>query len=419
MADFDFERPILHNDAQFLADSRTIVTPAQQWALAAEFPIEPSRGERLRVRLLARVDQGSVVIGTQPKAQSGFYDSVVQPAGPFRTIDLDMPPGGGGSILVQNANEVGPSRALLAFLGAEPIPAETLPATTLGPKLGDVLVDPSLFDDLPRFDGLIPGGFVIDWAGTKTRMDYETWSVEIRNVITHDRMLRVDIPYHRELLLDWAPLVLAAKTASDVFRAAALGAGWGRWIAAAGHIARMLGKDYRLLGVEAEPDHFRWIEQHFRDNDIDLERCMLVHGAATGRPGFCYFQTGNPAEWYGQSIRPDSEASRPGVMRVQAVTIEGLIARMPYIDYLMTDIQGAELDFFSCSPELLDDRIRMVNIGTHSLEIEKGLRALFSALEWNCLYDIQLGTTRRVICGEHDNLVPFEDGVQVWVNPKL
>ena len=36
------------------------------------------------------------------------------------------------------------------------------------------------------------------------------------------------------------------------------------------------------------------------------------------------------------------------------------------------DIQGAELDFLSYRPELLDAKVRLVNIGTHSAKIEVG-----------------------------------------------
>jgi hypothetical protein len=49
------------------------------------------------------------------------------------------------------------------------------------------------------------------------------------------------------------------------------------------------------------------------------------------------------------------------------------------LDYMHMDIQGAELDFRSYRPELLDAKVRLVNIGTHSAKIEVGLRQLFNA----------------------------------------
>jgi hypothetical protein len=129
------------------------------------------------------------------------------------------------------------------------------------------------------------------------------------------------------------------------------------------------------------------------------------------------FAVGDPQAWYGQSIRPSAEGG--DVRRVEAVTIEGVLARCRPLDYLHMDIQEAELDFLSYCPDLLDEHVRMVNIGTHSLEIESGLRDLFTELRWTSLYDVQLGTTRKVRVGGDIADVEFGDGVQVWRNPKL
>jgi hypothetical protein len=64
--------------------------------------------------------------------------------------------------------------------------------------------------------------------------------------------------------------------------------------------------------------------------------------------------------------------------------------------------------------------VRLVNIGTHSVEIEVGLRKLFRRLAWACLYDVSLGLTYAIRVG--DTVVPavkFGAGVQVWRNPQL
>jgi hypothetical protein len=64
--------------------------------------------------------------------------------------------------------------------------------------------------------------------------------------------------------------------------------------------------------------------------------------------------------------------------------------------------------------------VRLVNIGTHSAEIEAGLRKLFKGLAWECLYDVRLGSRIPVRLGnELGPEVEFGDGIQVWRNPRL
>ena len=153
-----------------------------------------------------------------------------------------------------------------------------------------------------------------------------------------------------------------------------------------------------------------------RENRFDPSRYTLLEAAATGRPGFVFFAVGDARSWYGQSIQASGEGEN--VRRVRAVTVEDVLAHYSPLDYLHMDIQGAELDFLSYRSELLNDQVRMVNVGTHSREIETALRRLFSSLRWTNLYDVELGTTRRVRVGDAVHDIEFGDGVQVWANPK-
>jgi hypothetical protein len=83
------------------------------------------------------------------------------------------------------------------------------------------------------------------------------------------------------------------------------------------------------------------------------------------------------------------------------------------------DIQGAELDVLSSHPDLIDDKVRLINIGTHSSEIEAGLRKLFKSLKWEAVYDVRLGSSMLVRVGSKEHVVEFGDGAQIWRNPKL
>jgi hypothetical protein len=59
--------------------------------------------------------------------------------------------------------------------------------------------------------------------------------------------------------------------------------------------------------------------------------------------------------------------------------------------------------------------VKRLHIGTHSKEIEAGLRQLLSAHGWRCHADYPLSSTSETPWGP----VSFENGVQSWVNPGL
>src|SRR6266542_3679495 len=87
---------------------------------------------------------------------------------------------------------------------------------------------------------------------------------------------------------------------------------------------------------------------------------------------------------------------------------------------MQMDIQGSELDFLSAKPEVLEQCVRQVNIGTHSASIERTLRRFFTSLGWVSRWDVPLNGQAYVRLGDAESqLLTFGDGVQVWVNPAL
>jgi len=232
------------------------------------------------------------------------------------------------------------------------------------------------------------------------------------------------------------PLLEAVNAAGRTFVMIALGAGWGRWLSAGAFASEQTGREYRLVGVEAEPQHFEWMERHFRDNNLKREWSRLIHAAASDRSGTSWFRVGNAAAWYGQSIMPDDEVAQAGtdeaqvaseiehlgtrLRRIRAVDMEEIIGDLELVDYIHLDIQGSELDVLSARPDLLQSRVKMINIGTHSERIERRLRQYFGALGWTCRYDVPLTTKVLIRCGEESpREVEFGDGVQVWQNVAL
>lgn len=151
--------------------------------------------------------------------------------------------------------------------------------------------------------------------GNLTRADYWAFSTEIRAIYDRERHEPFSTPSIDDNIFDWLVLLEAVAEAKDSFTMAALGAGWGRWLVARAFATKQLGDlPVRLIGVEAEPTHFKWMLEHFADNGIDPADHVLIEAAASGRSGHAWFYFGKPDAWYGQSIIDDRTLDQaPGV----------------------------------------------------------------------------------------------------------
>ena len=305
-------------------------------------------------------------------------------------------------------------------------------------------LDEGIFATFPPFEGITPGGYTRDFMGVLTRGYFWVYPEEFTEAIGKTRKERITYPDDHELILDWYPFLQSVIAAKGKFTIAAIGAGWGRWICAGAFAAKYLSKDYFLIGVEAEPDHFRYMKQHMKDNNIDRKKYRLILAAATNYCGHCWFHVGNPTRWYGQSlvsekalkeITPTSIILKildllnirsrimyegRAVQRMPCVDLKEVVRNQNYIDYMMLDIQEAEEMFLTRYPEILQKTVKMVNVGTHGNTIENNLRKYFSDLGWTNTFDIPMNSKVRFNIGEkRTDTIQFGDGVQVWVNPDL
>jgi FkbM family methyltransferase len=409
-----------------MGEALRVTTASRQWAYAVEFPpqdVSPSAHKGFEIKLRARVRQGAIGFGVLTLDGAGYQQEIeVAENDESEAVELVLPATAAlGSLILRNTASDGASSVEVEIVGCEFVSDNEQGETT------EIVVDPEIFRSFRPWSGWVSEGFFADWTGIKTRIDVWAFSADFLEIFNKGRHEKHDLPLigepgEEEHVLDWASLAQAIQGSSELFRMAALGAGWGRWLAAGGALASQVGRNYRLLGVEAEPKHFEWLLRHFRENGIAENRYIAVNAAATGKPGDCWFETGNPQGWYGQSVRSDEDAREQGVQlrRTKGITLDGVLELLSPLDYMHMDIQGTELDFLLYRPELLDAKVRLVNIGTHSAQIEVGLRRLFKRLGWECLYDVRLSSKHRLRVG--DKVVPsvkFGDGVQVWRNPRL
>jgi FkbM family methyltransferase len=286
----------------------------------------------------------------------------------------------------------------------------------------------------PIYDA--PPGWDVNFLGVRTRVEFFSLYEELADFSTTRRVVTVP-PVPNEDYFEWVTLMEAAVEARERFTMIELGAGWGRWLANAALAVRQIsGLPVTLVGVESEPQHFAWMEQHLDDNGIKPEERKLVRAAVSAKDGYVWVQVGDAARWYGQSIVPGRTPAaaqarfaplcqfvRRGVargdgrslQRVPAVSLTTLLRPLDRVDLIDVDIQGAEADVLEPAAAALDAKVRRLYVGTHDADVEVRLRGLFEGLGWKAIYDFPSNSTSETDWGR----IIFEDGAQTWLNPRL
>lgn len=249
-------------------------------------------------------------------------------------------------------------------------------------------------------------GFRVNFLGVKTREAFFTqWGDRRRST--------ADYPDFDEEYFEWIDLLESVTQAESHFTMLELGAGFGYWLSnAAAALKQCAPLPYTLIGVEAEPTHFRWMKEHLQENGVDLSRCRLIQAAVADRDGTIGFHVGEtpqggPADWYGQSIG--------GPEQVRAVSLSALLEPLHKVDLIDLDVEGAELQILEVGASQLNAKVKRVHIETHSHEIESGLRSLFARLGWQNLCDYPCHGEVETEWGR----IVFQGGVQSWINPRF
>jgi FkbM family methyltransferase len=241
-------------------------------------------------------------------------------------------------------------------------------------------------------------------------------------------------PDRDEEYFEWIDVVESVLAAKDRYVMVELGAGYGRWAARAACVARRRGLRFHVVAVEAEPVHFKWLQKTLRDNGVKSSERTEINAAVASRRGTVQFYVGadglDASSWYGQAIAfPDvvgtgghyagravtRHASGCSSICVETVTLADILRPFPITDLVDIDVQGEELAVISSSVPTINSKVKRLHIGTHSAEIEAGIRAIMTAQRWKCLGDYPGHATNNTPWGE----IAFADGVQRWVNPRL
>ena len=276
------------------------------------------------------------------------------------------------------------------------------------------MIDHPVFEQFSRVTSETSGLHMYDFLGGATRVSNNRgWA---KHALGPGKMQTPGMPAKNEHYLDWITLLTTVSKAKGTFRMAELGAGWAPWLVRGALAAKQIPEitACELLAVEADPTHYSWVLEHFRDNGLDPDDHTILFGAATDKPGMLQFPViDEPDANYGASL--NSAASTAQTIDVRGYAIPDLLNRFTGpLDFLHVDIQGAEYEALPPHMDLLTDKVRTIMVGTHTKdELHDGLAAQFSAAGW--VERLNLGRNRDndTPWGEirtNDGFLWFENG---------
>ena len=229
-------------------------------------------------------------------------------------------------------------------------------------------------------------------------------------------------------MVEWAAALRAVDLAKDSFTMVELGAGWGCWMVNTGVAAKRRGLNIKVIGVEGDPGHIRYLKEHCAVNGLSDDE-FHVHAAVAGaRYGTALFpKTEDASEGYGQeplffATRAEADnfaaqASARGRLYdcIPIVSLSGIVADIPRIDLLHIDIQGGETDLISGSLTTLNEQVAYIVVGTHSRPIDGDIVRILSEQGW--ILEFEKPATIKI--QEDGKPYTVLDGTQGWRNPHL
>jgi FkbM family methyltransferase len=280
----------------------------------------------------------------------------------------------------------------------------------------------------PQWQGWIDAGTTANFLGVVTSARY----FEASERVNSQRFVNPSKPAFDEEYFEWVDVLEAVASAESQFTMVDVGAGWGRWLVNGGVAAKRLrGLPYLLVGIEPEPTHFAWMNEHVHTNGLDIDRVRLLNAAVTAAagPGPVELRVADSPHTYAQVVREapsqgvaheDSMTGTPVLTtRVACITLDTVLEQLARdtncVDLIDIDVEGAEASILSASAEAIDRVVKRVHIGTHSSAIESDLRCLFEGMGWRALAQYPCRSEQLTPWGRF----AFDDGVQTWINPKL
>jgi len=230
----------------------------------------------------------------------------------------------------------------------------------------------------------------------------------------------VGYPLVNSEYFEWIGLLAAVAAAEAKFTTVEVGAGWGRWLVASAKLAAQRGLPFTLAGVEADRDHFRWMQEVFRDNGLNPEEHFLTCAAAApSRGDVLFLRHAHPERNYGQRVIDRKEArrwkSQPeyDAVRAEGRSLEQIMAPFENVDFLAVDVGGIEAEVLSRSVRALG-KVRVLQVKTAHAEAHERVAAVLAGKSWVKVFDFRPQTEMETPFGT----AMFHQGLQTWRHPE-
>ena len=283
-----------------------------------------------------------------------------------------------------------------------------------------------------RFGGPVPDPdptYLTDFLGARTRAS----SLAVPQRVFAGKVVPLPVPgdYHAEAI-EYIGLLKSVEAARGQYVVLELGAGWGPWLVSGGLAARRKGiTNIRLVGVEADPQHYEFMRAHLADNGFNPDEHRLIKaavGAEAGKARWPKIQDAandwgsRPARVEGEWVDDHDQNYLGGLLNefidVDILDVTDILRLEPLWDLVHVDVQGWELAVCRRAAPLLKERVRYVIVGTHSRKLDGDICDLFHREGWVLEHEkpTQMRFTHGVKELESMNMA---DGTQVWRNPAL
>ena len=287
-----------------------------------------------------------------------------------------------------------------------------------------------VFGRFQPWRGFVAAGFHPNFLGQMTDVSFVAgWADEER---MKDRQATLGYPGISEETFEWQLLLSAVLEARGQFVMVEVGAGFGRWLVSSVCALRCARPEipFRLVAIEAEPQHFAWIGKHFRDNGIDPAAHRLIQAAVSGHDGHELFMIGHSEQWYGQNIVAGSAERRSDfpdarATHVDCLSVPTVLADLGRVDLMDFDIQGAERTAIPVGIEAMTRQVKRVFVETHAPDIHQIVESCFRSHGWQCA--AKFGFSGRCISeaemiweeATEFGTLRLSGGGQCWINPMI
>jgi hypothetical protein len=315
-----------------------------------------------------------------------------------------------------------------------------------------------LLEALQPWRGLVPKGYLVDFLGTLTDANFRRlFGADPATAGGADAVAEVPLLHggNGEWWFETVNWFEAAREASHHYVMVTLGACYGAQAVGAYRALQIVNPlPCKLVAVEPDPENFRWVCKHFRDNGIDPDAHWIVPAAISDSNAPVFFPIGGAGSGANNCIATDFPAERkilaerliaegraseslrnlmlshttgvikdllPGqgvtaeIKLISAVTLRDLLSPFELVDYVEADIQQSEARVFPPFLDLLKKKVRRVHIGTHGAEAHNLLHDLFAKNGWQIVFSYLPDGSYKSELGQFE----LNDGVLTVRNPGL